>query len=90
MGEAGTGAGQYIGDVGPGIDMTATACLNDGEGGGVGGAALFGACAEAEAAGDNDLPIILPMSGRKSLSITVGTRSNSRSAVRAASIAPAP
>ena len=38
MGEAGAGAGQRIGDVGPGIDMTATACLNDGEGGGVGSA----------------------------------------------------
>ena len=33
--------------------MAATACLNDGKGGGVGSAALFGARAEAEAAGNN-------------------------------------
>ncbi len=53
MGEAGTGAGQCISDVGPGIDMTATARFDHGQGGGVGGAALFVACAETQSTGDD-------------------------------------
>jgi hypothetical protein len=51
--ESSAGTGERFGDVVPGIDMTATAGLDDGQGGGIGGAALLVAGAETQAAGDH-------------------------------------
>src|SRR3954451_22253220 len=56
MGDAVAGAGEHVGDVGPGVDTATSAGFDDAEFGGIGGAALFGARAEAEAAGDNGVP----------------------------------
>jgi hypothetical protein len=56
MGDAVAGAGERVGDVGPGVDTATSAGFDDAEFGGVSGAALFGARAEAEAAGDDGVP----------------------------------
>ncbi len=56
MGDAVAGAGERVGDVGPGVDTATSAGFDDAEFGGIGGAALFGTRAEAEAAGDDGLP----------------------------------
>ena len=53
MDEPGTRAGERFGDVGPRVNMTAAAGFNDGQGGGIGGAALFVAGAETQAASDH-------------------------------------
>lgn len=53
MDEPGTRAGERLGDVGPGVSMTAPAGFDDGQGGGIGGAALFVASAETQAASDH-------------------------------------
>ena len=56
MGDAVAGAGERVGDVGPGVDTATSAGFDDAEFGGIGGASLFGARAEAEAAGDDGMP----------------------------------
>ena len=53
MPEPGTRAGELFGDVGPGVNMTAPAGFNDGQGGGIGSAALFVAGAETQTASDH-------------------------------------
>ncbi len=50
MDDPGTRACERFGDVGPGVNMPAPACFNDGQGS---GAALFAAGAETQAAGDH-------------------------------------
>src|SRR3954467_8576064 len=56
MGDTVAGAGERVGDVGPGVDTATSAGFDDAEFGGIGGASLFGARAEAEAAGDDGVP----------------------------------
>ncbi len=56
MGDAVAGAGERVGDVGPGVDAAPSAGFDDAEFGGIGGASLFGARAEAEVAGDDSVP----------------------------------
>ena len=56
MGDAVAGTGERVGDVGPGVDTATSAGFDDAEFGGIGGASLFGARAEAEAAGDDGMP----------------------------------
>ena len=53
MHETGSRASECFGDIGPGIYMTTTAGLDDGQGGGIGGAALFVAGAETKTASDH-------------------------------------
>src|SRR4051794_41793183 len=56
MGDAVAGASERVGDVGPGVDTATSAGFDDAEFSGIGGASLFGARAEAEAAGDDGMP----------------------------------
>src|SRR6266498_3977955 len=65
---------QEIAEVGEGLDVVELCSGDEGTNGGPACAAAVGACEQVVLASERDVPVILPMSARRSRSTTVGTR----------------
>src|SRR6266508_1628761 len=65
---------QDIAEIGEGLDVVELCSGDEGTNGGPACAAAVGACEQVVLASERDVPVILPMSARRSRSTTVGTR----------------